>query len=99
MLSLGLPALDKDSMLSDATLSSGLLSISMLPVDGDDRDDTLGSFWFTDNSLTGLIGVYSCFFDCHLTLLYSASLVIKIPINSKNSILVAAFPPILLLFH
>ena len=88
MLSLGLPALDKDSVLSDATLSSGLLSISMLPVDGDDRDDTLGSFWFKGNSLTSLVGVFTCFFYCHLTLLYSASLVIEIPINSKHSSLV-----------
>ena len=88
MLPLGLPTLDKDSMLYDASLSLVLLSIPMLPVDGDDKGDTLGSFWFIDNSSTGLVGVFSCFFDCCLTLLYSASLVIEFPINCKHSSLV-----------
>jgi hypothetical protein len=59
MLPLGLHALDKDSMHSDTTLSLVLLSIPMLPVDGDDRDDTSGSFWFADNSPTGLVEIFS----------------------------------------
>ena len=55
-----------------------------LSVDGDEMDETLMSFWFIASSSTGLVGAFGFFIDCHSTLLYRASRVIEIPINSKH---------------
>jgi hypothetical protein len=47
-------------------------------------DETSLSFWLTISSLTGLVGAFGFFINCCWTLLYRASHVIEIHINSKH---------------
>jgi hypothetical protein len=44
MLPLDLPALDEETMFSETSLLSALLSFVLLPVDGDVMDDTSEPF-------------------------------------------------------
>ena len=73
---------DKDTMVSLLLLL--IISVELLPVDGDESDDTSGSCGFVPNSSIGLVVAFGCFLDCHSTLLCRASLVMLIPINSKH---------------
>ena len=84
VLPLGLPALDNETVVSDRSWIPAVLWVLWLSVDGDEMDETSMSFWFVASSSTGLVGEFGCFFDCRSTLLYRASRVIEIPINSKH---------------
>ncbi len=83
---LGPPDFDKDTMVS--LLLSLILFFVSLPVDGDEIDNTLGSFGFLSIFSIVLVVAFDCYLYCHSTLLYRESLVILIPINSKHWCLV-----------
>ena len=53
MLPVGRPALGKVTMASDRSLHPEILSIVLLPVDGDDKDDTSGSLGLNVNASIG----------------------------------------------
>lgn len=71
-------------MAFDKSWLQAFLSVVLLPVDRDEMDDTLGLFWLTASSSTGLVVACGCFFDCHSTFWYRASCVIETLINSKH---------------
>ena len=62
---LGLPALNEESVVFDRSWIPAVLSVMWLSaVDGDEMDETSMSFWFISSSSTDLVGSFGFFFDC-----------------------------------